>query len=206
MSKEHNSIDVTCKEELVDAAIAEIFLSPSVVSGRIIKGRYNHNEKININAVIDELNKQNAIMKKGDLSRPEDMLLAQAHALDNLFGELVERSRVNMGEYFNAAEKYLRLALKAQGQCRTTIEALADIKNPKPYIQNNRAQYQQVNNGNVKSQDKSEQYARAEKKIKNELLEGKINEQQWMDTRAPQTASENDKELEAVGAQHRRKD
>ncbi len=30
----------------------------------------------------------------------------------------------------NAAELYLRLALKAQGQCRATLETLAVIKNP----------------------------------------------------------------------------
>lgn len=30
-----------------------------------------------------------------------------------------------------ACETYLRLALKAQSQCRTTIEALAFIKNPR---------------------------------------------------------------------------
>jgi hypothetical protein len=35
-----------------------------------------------------------------------------------------------MGEYVNAAETYMRLALKAQSQCRTTLETLAGIKNP----------------------------------------------------------------------------
>jgi len=192
-----NCINITSYEESEDMAVAQAFLTPSLISAKIIKGRYSHNEEININAVIDELNKQNKIMKQGDLSRPEDMLLSQAHALDNLFGEMVERSRMNMGEYFNAADKYLRLALKAQSQCRTTLEALAEIKNPKPYIQNNRAQYQQVNNG-VK-----EPHTRGENvKTSNELLEDKVNEQEWMDKGTPETTSRNDKELEALEAQH----
>ena len=35
-----------------------------------------------------------------------------------------------MGEYLLATETYLRLALKAQSQCRATLETLAAIKNP----------------------------------------------------------------------------
>jgi hypothetical protein len=34
------------------------------------------------------------------------------------------------GEYIDAADRYMRLALKAQGQCRATLETLAAIKNP----------------------------------------------------------------------------
>ena len=35
-----------------------------------------------------------------------------------------------MGEYIEASEKYMKLELKAQAQCRATIETLAAIKNP----------------------------------------------------------------------------
>jgi len=49
-----------------------------------------------------------------------------------------------------AADKYLRLALKAQGQCRATLETLAAIKNP-PVVFARQANIahgpQQVNNG-----------------------------------------------------------
>jgi len=38
------------------------------------------------------------------------------------------------------------IALKSPRQCRATLETLSVIKNPAPFIQNNRAQYQQVNN------------------------------------------------------------
>ena len=44
----------------------------------------------------------------------------------------------------------MRLALKAQSQCRATIEALTNIKNPRPvaYVrQANIGQAVQVNNG-----------------------------------------------------------
>ena len=49
-----------------------------------------------------------------------------------------------------AAETYVRLALKAQAQCRATLETLATIKNP-PVVYARQANIaagrQQVNNG-----------------------------------------------------------
>ena len=39
------------------------------------------------------------------------------------------RSALNMGKYMDAAERYMRLALKAQAQSRATIEALERITN-----------------------------------------------------------------------------
>ena len=57
---------------------------------------------------------------------------------------------MNMGEYPDAAERYMRLALKAQTQCRATIETLAQIKNP-PMVFARQANVtsgpQQINNG-----------------------------------------------------------
>ena len=58
--------------------------------------------------------------------------MAQAVALNTIFGELARRSALNMGEHLDASERYMRLALKAQGQCRATLQTLADIKNPRP--------------------------------------------------------------------------
>ena len=57
----------------------------------------------------------------------------------------------NAGECLDATDKYMRLALKAQSQCRATLETLAGIKNPIPYIkQTNIANGpQQVNNGQI---------------------------------------------------------
>ena len=47
-------------------------------------------------------------------------------------------------------EAFTRLALKAQSQCRATLETLADIKQPRHVViaqQANLAHQQQVNNG-----------------------------------------------------------
>jgi len=84
------------------------------------------------------------------LSSAEALLMSQALALNTVFGELARRAALNMGEYMDATDKYMRLALKAQGQCRATLETLAVIKNP-PVVFAKQANIahgpQQVNNG-----------------------------------------------------------
>lgn len=62
------------------------------------------------------------------------------------------------------------------------------------YIQNNRAEYQQVNNGTASNSDTSTRPpARVEKTFStNELLEDKIHEQEWLDTRTQTEAIRSD--------------
>ena len=86
--------------------------------------------ELDITTLADELSAQIGAVTKGDLQRAEAMLIAQAHTLEALFCELTRRASLNMGEYLQAAETYMRLALKAQSQCRATLETLATIKNP----------------------------------------------------------------------------
>lgn len=67
----------------------------------------------------------------GDLALASQMLASQALALDAMFAEFARRSSMNMGEYINAGERYGRLALKAQSNCRATLEALARLHQPR---------------------------------------------------------------------------
>lgn len=78
-------------------------------------------------SVLREITKR---VHEDNLQDLETTLTAQASTLDAIFNELARRAALNMGEYINATETYLRLALKAQTQCRATIETLAAIKNP----------------------------------------------------------------------------
>ena len=54
------------------------------------------------------------------------MLYCQAQALQAIF---VSDSGADQ-EWFSNSEAYMRMALKAQSQCRATVETLATIKNP----------------------------------------------------------------------------
>lgn len=67
----------------------------------------------------------------GDLALVSQTLAAQAIALDSMFAEFARRAAMNMGDYIDAAERYARLALKAQGNCRATLETLAKVHQPR---------------------------------------------------------------------------
>jgi hypothetical protein len=67
----------------------------------------------------------------GDLSFASAMLASQAISLDTMFTEMVGRAASSMGEYPQAVERYGRLALKAQSNCRATLETLAKLHQPR---------------------------------------------------------------------------
>ena len=101
------------------------------------------------------------------------MLTAQAHTLDAIFNNLSRRA-IN-AEYMDSLDRYLKLALRAQSQCRATWEALTAIKNPPMmgYVrQANIAHgHQQVNN--TPSTTRESPRARENGIPPNELLEQK---------------------------------
>ena len=70
----------------------------------------------------------------GDLGLASRTLAAQVMVLDTMFAELAQRAALNMGEYPEATERYLRLAFRAQTNCRTTVEALAKLHQPREQI------------------------------------------------------------------------
>lgn len=107
--------------------------------------------EIGITEAVHSLRASLADVNRGDLRAVETMLLGQAAALNAMFAELARRAGANMGQYMDPTEKYMRLALKAQGQCRATLETLAAIKNPPLVFARqaniNNGGQQQVNNG-----------------------------------------------------------
>lgn len=179
------------------AALARAALRPSIGAAQTV---VNFNAlgrgAVEISALVDELARQCEQVNKGDLGRAEAMLVAQAHSLDALFHALVQKSALNMGEYLDAAERFMRLALKAQSQCRATLETLAAIKNP-PVIYARQANIahgpQQVNNG-----DGPDLRTRENQSEPNKLLEQ--NHEQRLDSGAASKAVSGDTELAAVGA------
>jgi len=177
----------------VNQQVADIHLGSILSSAEVIL-TYNANEQLQGTEAIISLKKKAKKIIGGNTEDMETILISQAVTLDTLFTRLSLRAHSNFGQYMKAAETYLRLALKAQSQCRATLETLAEIKNPRPYIQNNRAEYQQVNNGTGNnSKTNARPPAHAEKYFStNELLEDKTHEQEWLDTRTPTEAIRSD--------------
>lgn len=67
-------------------------------------------------------------VRKGRLDDLTDMLAAQAMTLDTMFSEYSRCAMMNLGHYPDAVDRYMGLALKAQANCRTTVETLARVK------------------------------------------------------------------------------
>jgi hypothetical protein len=127
--------------------------------------------ELSLNDCMSVLKDQVAAVHSGNLSDAESLLTCQAASLNTIFTELARRAANNMGEHFDAFERYLRLALKAQNQCRATLETLAAIKNP-PVVFTKQANInhgngnQQINNGTLASDVLDNIHPHAEKSKK----------------------------------------
>ena len=175
--------------ESQDLTVARKLTRPEVQAATVIQRFEGDNHEVN--ALIEELSEQVAAVNRGDMSRPEAMLVAQSHTLDEIFAALARRAQANISEgYSEAGERYMRLAFKAQSQCRTTIETLTEIKNPRPVAFVRQANIsngpQQINNGqtdpNFRTHTRAHAGAGDIENPQSKLLEAKQNE--WMDTGA----------------------
>jgi hypothetical protein len=132
--------------ETEDAATARVLTKPEISAAVTIQQWQGGITEVN--TLASELAKQIGDVNTGNMKRPEAMLLAQAHTLDELFNNLAKRAHRQEG--IAMIDPYLRLALKAQTQCRATLETLSNIKNP-PIVYAKQANFasghQQVNNG-----------------------------------------------------------
>lgn len=195
-----NALTVNAKPGDDPAAIfAQTFLRPTVQAAFTVQAYHKGSEgELGIGALVTALDEQVDAVNGGNLGRAEARLLAQAHTLDAIFGNLARRAVVQ--EQLLQYETHLRLALKAQSQCRTTLETLAAIKNP-PVIYARQANIangpQQVNNG-VPSQ------AREIENQQSKLLEAQHGER--LDGTAAGAASGADPQLAPVGEINRPED
>ena len=186
-------------EDNPDDSVARTVTRPTVQAARVMQ-RFG-GKSLEINALVRELSGQVAAVNRGDMSRGEAMLTAQAHTLDELFSHLACRAHANMeGGYLDASDRCMRLALKAQSQCRTTWETLAEIKNPRPVAFVKQANFatgpQQVNNGVSRPERAGAHAGGKSDKRPNELLEQQHGER--LDTGTAGTAGRGDLALAAL--------
>lgn len=155
-----------------------------------------------LTASVETLRDKAKRVQNGDTSDMEAMFTAQATTLDVMFNEFARRAALNMGQYIEATETYMRLALKAQSQCRTTLEALAEIKNPRQVAFVKQANIahgpQQVNNGTP-----TQAAPREEIQIQANELSGKGDHELLPHPGASQTAIRIDTAVETVAKVYR---
>lgn len=151
--------------------------------------------KANITTLFCELRRLTERVQSGCLGDTEAVLAAQATVLNVLFANLL--ARAHQTRLMDHIERFMRLALKAQSQCRATCETLALLKNPPVFArQANIANGpQQVNNGPVLNDGS----ARAEIASRaNKLLESS-NHGEDLDTETSRPAIVRDSALASLG-------
>ena len=150
-----------------------------------------------LDSIVAAMAESNKRVNANDLRDVEATLMSQAILLNTMFGEITRRTanRFN-GETFQleVVESYFKMAMKAQNQCRMTLETLANIKNP-PLVYAKQANIanglQQVNNGVT-----THAPAMENKNSPSKVLEQ--SREQRMDKGTQSQASQSDSGLEAV--------
>lgn len=132
----------------------ELVLSPTIQGAVAIKSWSGFAGEVDLAELLDGLRDRVKKVQDGDMAPIEAMLFSQAMALETIFTSLSRRAASN--DTLKPFQANMTLALKAQAQCRATLEALAEIKNPRPMAFVKQANFsgghQQVNNGTQPAQ------------------------------------------------------
>ncbi|QMV74461.1 hypothetical protein HS961_17375 [Comamonas piscis] len=195
------SMDGASPEESV-LNYAKLVISPEMASFRVItkNEREELMAQLDTPSLIDALREQSQAIHQGDLKVAEAMLMNQATALQSLFVKLTETGL--QASLLRQQETALRLALKAQSQCRATLETLTNIKNP-PVVYAKQANVttgpQQINNGLPAAPTGTQE----NKFQKNKLKEFPHEQEQWLDAGTPSATGGTHSGAEALAPIHR---
>jgi hypothetical protein len=177
--------------------LAKVAIMPPMNAAAIIAEYGNPFGEQDVTELSEALSESTNKIVNGDMKECQRILLSQAYSLQSIFMNLSRRATNQ--EYIKNYETYLRLALKAQSQCRTTLETLAIIKNP-PLVFARQANisngHQQINNLSPQPTDNNSSRAEKNKSEQNELLEK--HDEQWLEQRTAGAASNQYPELDPL--------
>jgi hypothetical protein len=129
MTKEEDGVcGMTAAQEIAVRAI-----DPCATSSQIVAAFREEGD-----ATIDPDDGQAAMrerveaVRKGGFNDAEATLVGQAAALNAIFAHMARRGHAHLDQPGKAGERYLRLALRAQTQCRATLNALAGLSEHRP--------------------------------------------------------------------------
>lgn len=116
-----------------ERAFSRDTLRPSANSAKtirkVVERQLGYVPDLTLNALTEELATQCAEVSNGNLAAPEAMLMSQAQTCDAVFQHLTQQAYDNMNN-IDIAERWFRLAFKAQSNSRASIETLGYLKNP----------------------------------------------------------------------------
>lgn len=130
-ARDKNQLNIPCgPEKTNERKLAEVGLDPAAHGAAALRlYSKGHFGELDVTELYLALSDHAKAASQGDLKHLHEMLATQAEALNAIFSEMARRAAANMGEYLNATQLYLRLGLKAQAQCRATIESLDQLTN-----------------------------------------------------------------------------
>jgi len=174
----------------------EYMLDPKTVGSLIVDAnKSNISGQVDMECAREIIGKGMDDIKKGDLSKLEEMLYSQAVALNMMFANLSRRASIQTN--VDIRTKLATLALKSQNQSRNTIQTLINLKQPNQTAfikQANIANgHQQINNGVSSPENLAKQ--------SNELLEEQDGK--WLDRGEKAKTERVNSKLEAMGEVHR---
>lgn len=179
---------------------ADLVTSPELAAYRVINAVEQNSgieKNLDVPTLMDTLRDQAKSANEQNLEQAEAMLLNQATALQTLFARLTEKAF--SATHISQFNDFMRVALRAQNQCRATIETLSAIKNP-PIVYARQANVttgsQQINNGGTAP-------AR-EREIENQQIQLSVeNNELRTYTGTPALTGRINQEVETVGKIHR---
>lgn len=180
-------------------ALAEMATLPAANGAAVIEqfGKQAFGEQ-DVGGIFAVLEKSIGAVQGGNMEEAEAMLISQAHALQSIFCHMSRR--VLSQEYQKNLESFFRMAMKAQNQCRMTLETLAAIKNP-PVIYAKQANIahgpQQVNNEGAGRSAHTHAHTGKTINQQNELLGDRHGN--YLDTGTAGEAASHDPALAALG-------
>jgi hypothetical protein len=117
-------IDVARMREIAAQAVDPCVTSSMVVAAFWEQAR---GSSIDPKAGYDVIQDEVDAVRDGGMTGAQATLVGQAMALNAIFAEMARRGGAMLGRPGNAAERYLKLAMRAQAQCRATLQVLNEI-------------------------------------------------------------------------------
>lgn len=178
-------------------------LTQAAFTSTLVVQAYINVQGTDANALFEALQAHAQAINAGDLTHVEAMLINQAISTQAMFTDLATRAR-NQTD-LACMQALMKLALRAQGNSRATLQTLAEMKNPRQATFVSQANIahgpQQVNNDVASAGATGRARGRKKRIAPNELLEE--DHGQWLDTGATRAAGGADQDLEPVGEVHR---
>ncbi|MEO7891959.1 MAG: hypothetical protein ABIW19_18335 [Vicinamibacterales bacterium] len=185
--------------ETLEKALANVVVkglcSNAATTAQFAKVRFTD---IDSATCFDAIKEAAGCVNRGDMNDMEGLMVAQALSLNAIYSEYARRSANNLRVNPEISERYMRLALKAQGQCSATVERLMASKNPTIFARQANVAHgpQQVNNS-IMTRPADVARAGDLESRRNELLEAQVER---LDTGASGTAADRDSGMAPVGA------